>query len=139
MTALFRVVLVLVSIGTFALVMQRIRQAKMQLEDSVFWVLLCAMFILFALFPMVPDTLAKLLGIYSTANFLFLFIIFILLMKVFSLSMHLSVLEKRLTALVQEEALREAEERMASSTAAAGMEKAAANMPSGTREKGDTV
>lgn len=113
MTGLFRVVLVLVSIGTFALVMQRIRQAKMQIEDSVFWVLLCAMFILFALFPVVPDTLAALLGIYSTANFLFLFIIFILLMKVFSLSMHLSTLEKRLTALVQEEALRAAAEASA--------------------------
>ena len=111
MTALFRVVLVLVSLGTFALVIQRIRHSRMRIEDAVFWVLLCLMFVLFALFPAVPDSLAHLLGIYSTANFLFLFMIFILVMKVFSMSMHISELETRLRELVQEEALKDLSER----------------------------
>lgn len=105
MTPLFRVVLILVSIGTFALVMQKIRYSKMRIEDAVFWVLLCIMFVLFALFPALPDFLAHLLGIYSTANFLFLFMIFILVLKVFTMSMHISVLETKLRELVQEEAL----------------------------------
>ena len=83
----------------------------MRIEDAVFWVLLCLMFVLFALFPAVPDTLAHLLGIYSTANFLFLFMIFILVMKVFSMSMHISELETRLRELVQEEALKDLSER----------------------------
>ena len=111
MTALFRVVLVLVSLGTFALVIQRIRHSRMRIEDAVFWVLLCLMFVLFALFPAVPHTLSHLLRIYSTANFLFLFMIFILVMKVFSMSMHISELETRLRELVQEEALKDLSER----------------------------
>lgn len=105
MTTLFRIVLILVSAGTFAAIMQKIRHSRMQIEDAVFWVLLCVLFVLFALFPPLADTLAHLLGIYSTANFLFLLMIFILVIKVFSLSMHISVLEAKLRELVQEEAL----------------------------------
>ena len=105
MTALFRLVLVAVSIGTFAIVMQKIRNSKMRLEDAVFWVLLCVMFIIFALFPVVPDTMAAMLGIYSTANFLFLFMIFILLMKTFTMSLHISELEKKIEELTQSLAL----------------------------------
>ena len=114
MPPLFRVILVLVSLGTFGVVMQKIRHSRMRIEDAVFWVLLCIMFVIFALFPVIPDFLAHSLGIYSTANFLFLFMIFILVMKIFSMSMHISTLETRLRELVQEEALdrmQEPEER----------------------------
>ncbi|MDO4265352.1 MAG: DUF2304 domain-containing protein [Eubacteriales bacterium] len=111
MTLLFRIVLILVSVATFAVVMQKIRQSRMQIEDAVFWVLLCIMFVLFALFPAIPDFLAHALGIYSTANFLFLFMIFILVLKVFSLSMHISALETKLRELAQQEALKELSEK----------------------------
>ena len=111
MTALFRLVLVAVSIGTFAIVMQKIRNSKMRLEDAVFWVLLCVMFIIFALFPVVPDTMAAMLGIYSTANFLFLFMIFILLMKIFTMSLHISELEKKIEELTQSLALSDHERK----------------------------
>ena len=107
MTPLFRVVLVVVSIGTLATVLKRIRKAKLTIEDSIFWILLAMMFVVFALFPIVPDTLARLLGIYSTANFLFLFMIFILLMRMFSMSMRISTLEDKIRKLVQELALRD--------------------------------
>ena len=111
MTALFRLVLVAVSIGTFAIVMQKIRNSKMRLEVAVFWVLLCVMFIIFALFPVVPDTMAAMLGIYSTANFLFLFMIFILLMKTFTMSLHISELEKKIEELTQSLALSDHERK----------------------------
>ena len=119
MTMLFRIVLVIACIGTFARVIQRIRQAKMQIEDAVFWVLLCVMLLLFALIPAIPDTLAGLVGIYSTPNFLFLLIIFILLLKVFSLSLHISVLEQRVAALAQAQALEIAEQNTGSSNRSA--------------------
>ena len=109
MTPLFRVVLVVVSIGTLATVLKRIQKAKLTIEDSIFWILLAMMFVVFALFPVVPDTLARLLGIYSTANFLFLFMIFILLMRMFSMSMRISTLEDKIRKLVQELALRDKE------------------------------
>ena len=111
MTALFRLVLVAVSIGTFAIVMQKIRNSKMRLEDAVCWVLRCVMLIIFALFPVVPDTMAAMLGIYSTANFLFLFMIFILLMKTFTMSLHISELEKKIEELTQSLALSDHERK----------------------------
>lgn len=111
MTPLFRVVLVVVSIGTLATVLKRIQKAKLTIEDSIFWILLAMMFVVFALFPVVPDTLARLLGIYSTANFLFLFMIFILLMRMFSMSMRVSTLEDKIRKLVQELALRDKDAR----------------------------
>lgn len=111
MTPLFRVVLVVVSIGTLATVLKRIQKAKLTIEDSIFWILLAMMFVVFALFPIVPDTLARLLGIYSTANFLFLFMIFILLMRMFSMSMRISTLEDKIRKLVQELALRDKDTR----------------------------
>ena len=104
MTPLFRVVLVVVSIGTLATVLKRIQKSKLTIEDSIFWILLAMMFVVFALFPVVPDTLARLLGIYSTANFLFLFMIFILLMRI-------STLEDKIRKLVQELALRDKDAR----------------------------
>jgi hypothetical protein len=91
-----------------AILLQKIRKAKINIEDSIFWILLSLMFVVFALFPVVPDTLAAMLGIYSTANFLFLFMIFILLMRMFSMSMKISALEEKIKGLVQEIALRDA-------------------------------
>ena len=110
MTALLRVVLIIVSIGTCALINHKIRKSRISIEESVFWLLISLMFVFFALFPVLPDTLAALLGIYSTANFLFLFIIFILLVKLFNMSMKLGALEERLKTLVQELALKEGED-----------------------------
>lgn len=111
MTALFRIILVIVSLGTFALVIQKIRAAKMHIDDSIFWVLICLMFVIFAVFPALPDFMAKMLGIYSTPNFLFLFIIFVLLLKVFSLSIHIGELEKKMRDIVQDKALEEYEDK----------------------------
>lgn len=108
MTPLFRVVLVAASVGTLAVILGKIRKAKMNIEDSVFWILISLMFVVFALFPVVPDTMASLLGIYSTANFLFLFTIFILLIKMFGMSMKIGQMEERIRKLVQKLALEEA-------------------------------
>lgn len=109
MTTFFRMVLIIVSVGTFGIIVQKIRRSRMRIEDSIFWVILCLMFVVFALFPKVADGLAALLGIYSTANFLFLFTIFILLMKLFSMSMTISTLETKIKELAQEMALEKTE------------------------------
>lgn len=124
MTALFRLVLIVVSVGTCALINHKIRRSRISIEESVFWLLLSLMFVVFALFPVLPDTLAGLLGIYSTPNFLFLFIIFILLVKNFNMSMKLGALEERLKTLVQELALTEREDAAANEDTRASAEHA---------------
>ena len=74
MTMMLRVILILVSAGTMAMMIQKIRKATLQIEDAIFWVLVSAMIVVFSLFPVVADLLAHMLGIYATVNFLFMFI-----------------------------------------------------------------
>ena len=105
MTVIFRVILVIVSILTMAFMMRKIRQAKVQLEAALFWVIMALILVVFSLFPAVADACAHLLGIYSTPNFLFLFMIFLLIVKVFGMTLQMSQMESRQKELVQRIAL----------------------------------
>lgn len=107
MTTMLRILLILVSVATMGMMVRKIRQAKVQIEDSIFWILLSMLLVVFSIFPAVADGLAGLLGIYSTANFLFLFTIFLLLVKLFTMTLRMSQLETRLKELVQRMALDE--------------------------------
>ena len=105
MTVIFRVILVIVSILTMAFIMRKIRQAKVQIEAALFWVIMALILVVFSLFPAGADARAHLLGIYSTPNFLFLFMIFLLIVKVFGMTLQMSQMESRQKELVQRIAL----------------------------------
>lgn len=107
MTTTLRVALVLVSFMTLYLMMRKIRQAKVQIESAIFWIVLALVLVVFSIFPSVADWAARMLGIYSTANFLFLFAIFLLIVKVFYMTIHISQLETKVKELVQQMALEE--------------------------------
>lgn len=107
MTGMFRVMLVIVSVGTTYLMMRKIRQAKVQIEAAIFWVIFALMLVILSVFPKLADFMAGALGIYSTPNFIFLSIIFLLTVKLFSMSIHVSQLETKIKDLVQKMALDE--------------------------------
>ena len=81
MTMTLRIALVLVSLGTFSLMMRKIRQSKLQIESAIFWIVFSIVLVVFSIFPSVADFASRLLGIYATTNFLFLFAIFLLIVK----------------------------------------------------------
>ena len=91
MTVIFRVILVIVSILTMAFMMRKIRQAKVQIEAALFWVIMALILVVFSLFPAVADACAHLLGIYSTPNF--------------GMTLQMSQMESRQKELVQRIAL----------------------------------
>ncbi|MBT9778369.1 DUF2304 family protein [Clostridium sp. MCC353] len=135
MTPMLRVMLVLVSFGTLFLMMRKIRQAKVQIEAAIYWVIVALMLVVFSIFPKSADFLAHLAGVYSTANFLFLFVIFLLIIKVFYMTIHISQLETKLKDLVQRMAL---DEKMREDMEA-GLEMTAAgdeNLSRGNKECG---
>ena len=107
MTITLRIALILVSLGTFAMIMRKIRQSRMQIESAIFWIVLALVLVVYSVFPKVADACASLLGIYATTNFLFLFAIFVLILKVFFMSIHISQLESKIKELVQAMALEE--------------------------------
>lgn len=96
---------------TLIFLIRKIRQAKVQIEDSLFWIFFSAGLLLISIFPQIADFMAKVLGIYSTVNFLFLFIIFILLIKIFNMNIHISQLENRVKELVQKIAIDEKDKK----------------------------
>ena len=97
MTTELRIVLVIASFVTAALMLRRIRRSKVRIEDSVFWIGLSTVILVVSIFPQIADAGgAAALHIYETTNFLFLFFIFVLLVKLFTMSVHVSQLESKL-------------------------------------------
>lgn len=107
MTMTLRIALILASVGTFYMITRKIRQSKVQIESAIFWIVLAIVLVIYSLFPQVADFCAHVLGIYATTNFLFLFAIFVLILKVFYMTIHISQLETKVKELVQQMALEE--------------------------------
>ena len=107
MSWVLRVVLILASLGTTFFMIKRIRQSKLQIEDSIFWIVFSLLLIILSVFPGLADLLANALGFYSTVNFVFLFFIFILLIKQFLLTIKLSQMETKMRGLAQKLAIEE--------------------------------
>ena len=110
MTIVFRIVLIAVAVLSLLYMMRKIHQSKLQIEHSIFWFIFSIVILIMAIFPILPTLLAKLLGIQSTVNLVFLIIIFVLIIRLFQVSMQLSKIENRLKNFVQHEAIREREE-----------------------------
>ena len=75
MTITFRCVLILVSLFTLGGIVRKVRNAKVQIENTIFWILFGVILLILSIFPQIATLAAKALGIYSTTNFIFLFII----------------------------------------------------------------
>ena len=110
MTMMLRISLIIASILTTAVIMHKIRRSKVQIEDSIFWVLFSLVLILFSVFPQVAYRISDLVGTQAPSNFIFMLVIFLLLVKVFSMTVRISQLEAKLRELVQRMALDELEQ-----------------------------
>ena len=101
MSIAFRITLIIVSVFTLLYMCKKVKQEKLQIEYSIFWTLFAIMLVLFSIFPQIADWMSELVGVYSTTNFIFLLIIFILLVKCFQLTMDISKLDNKVKELVQ--------------------------------------
>ena len=109
MTLPLRITLFAASLLTFGYMTVKIRDSKMRLEDSLFWFCFSALLLLASIFPQVFFWLSNLVGTMSPSNFVFLFIIFILLIVCFRLSVRLSQLDTKLRELTQQLAIEKLE------------------------------
>ena len=81
---------------------ERRKLSQMRIEDSLFFILLSFGLAGISIFPQVAEFFSELLGIFSPANFVFLAVIFLLMMKVFTLTLRYSQLEEKLKRFVQQ-------------------------------------
>ncbi len=113
MTSLLRILLVTISVLTFAYIIVNIRKSKVKLESLIFWIIFGLMLILLSVFPKIAMFASTLSGFYAPINFILVSIIFLLIYKVFTLTMQLSQVQQKLEELVRHIALKEAENEKA--------------------------
>ena len=100
-----RVCLILGAFVTAGYVLRRVRQARVQIEDTIYWLALSAVLLLVAVFPGIAYWVSDLLGFVSPINCVFLVVIFLLLARQFVLSIRVSQLDSRLRVLTERVAL----------------------------------
>ena len=106
MTIWFQIVLIFVSLATVTFILRGIRKSQVQINDSLFWIFFSLVLLVFSVFPKLAEIIARALGIVSAVNFIFLFIIFLLLINQYQLTVRLSKLDTKFKNLVQTIALR---------------------------------
>lgn len=105
MSIYLRLLLIIGSLLASIYAVRKIRKSQMKIENAIYWFGFSALTIFFSFFPNIAILLATLIGIESPANFIYLIMIFLLIVKVFSLTVKNSQLENKLSVLIQEVAI----------------------------------
>ena len=105
MTLALRIVLIVVSVIVSLYALNKIRRAKLNIDDAFYWIIVSLILLVMSIFPDVPAFFSSLIGIESPANFVFLIMIFLAFVKLFDLSIEMSVQKYRLNKLIQKIAL----------------------------------
>ena len=100
-----RIIIIAIAVLNFASVVRSVRKEKIQIEHSLFWVVFSFLLIVFGVFPQICIAASRLIGIESPANFVFAFMLLVLLVRNFTLSKELSALEVKVKELTQKIAL----------------------------------
>ena len=110
MSAMLRVFLVVCAVVVLGFVVRKIKKSQLSATGSIYWLLLSLALVVIAVFPQIAFFFSDLLGFQSASNFVFLAVIALLLIRQFSLQTQITQLQTKLTALVQEIALRDADD-----------------------------
>ena len=110
---LIRICLIIGSLLAAIFVLRRVRQAKVQIEDTIYWLCFSAVLLVLAFFPGIAYWASHLLGFQSPINFVYVVIIFLLLARQFFLSIRISQMDSRLRILTEQVALNQEKQEMA--------------------------
>ena len=97
--------LIIASVLTGFYIRKKLQKSQMQIADVVFWMLFGMVLILMSIFPDAVVWLTELIGVQSPVNFVFLVVIFLVIVRCFSLSVKVSLLEAKLQQLVEDDAV----------------------------------
>lgn len=104
------IALIIGAILILCYMLRKIRKSQIQTSDALFWFALAVGLVIIAVFPQIIFFFAELLGIQSPANFVFLCVVGVLLIREFSQTTKIAQLQARIVQLVQYEALRDKEQ-----------------------------
>lgn len=111
MSLLFSATLLIGALLTFSLILRKIRKAEVTIADSTFWFLFALSLVLMGVFRQIPFFFADLFSIESPANFVFVYVIAVLVIREFYATVEVSQLRAKVRNLVQNQALTDSQER----------------------------
>lgn len=106
MSLLFFATLLISALLIFWLILRKIRRSEVTIADSTFWFLFALSLVLMGVFRQIPFFFAGIFGIESPANFVFAYVIAVLILREFYSTVEISQLRARVRGLAQKEALR---------------------------------
>lgn len=106
MSLLFSATLLISAFLIFWLILRKIRRSEVTIADSTFWFLFALSLVLMGVFRQIPFFFAGVFGIESPANFVFAYVIAVLILREFYSTVEISQLRARVRGLAQKEALR---------------------------------
>lgn len=105
MTLTLRALLIFFAALVFFFVIRKLKRSQMRVLDSMFWLLFSLSFVIFGIFPEIVLFISSELGFVSASNFVFLYVIAVLVVRDFSNCLRLSKQEERINGLAQSIAL----------------------------------
>lgn len=105
MSDTIRIVLVIGAVIGFAFFMINIRKSKLVIGDGIFWFVFAAVVLILGLFPEIAFAISRALGVAQAANLVYLFIIAMLLFRIFQMDIKISQLNTKLQKLTQDTAI----------------------------------
>jgi len=100
-----RIFLIIGSLATLLYFINSIRKSKLKINHSIFWVIFGMVLLLLACVPQGFFWISRLVGFQSPSNLIYLIVIFLLTVKLFTTTMRLSKLSEQVAALSQEIAI----------------------------------
>lgn len=105
-----RLVLLVGSIVTLFFFLAQIRKSRMQIPYAISWALFSVLLLVMGVFPDIVTWISRKLGFLSPSNLVFVIIIFILIIKLFTTTVKLSAMNRQIADLTQAIALQRREE-----------------------------
>lgn len=105
MSGALRILMIVGALFLMVFMLKRIRQAKVKIEYTVFWIIFSGILVLMGIFPQLFYWVSGLLGFQAPINMIYLVIIFVLIVKLFLTSVQISQLENKVDSLTQQVAI----------------------------------
>lgn len=102
---LIRILLIVSAILLLVYMLKKIRVAKLKIEYTLFWIAFSSFLVLMGVFPKLFYMISRVIGFKSPISMVYLLIIFVLIVKMFLMTLQISQLENKIDSLAQQIAI----------------------------------
>lgn len=100
-----RILLILGSFVTLQFFIRGIRKNRLKIDHSIFWTVFGLVLLVLACVPNVFFWISRVLGFQSPSNLVYIIVVFLLVLKLFTTTVRLSKLSEQVASLTQELAI----------------------------------